>query len=90
MTNESLYLLHFLSTLRELSTAGMFASAVVFLLAFMINQDLPELSPDCERKRVLRAVMVACSVVFVVGLLGLLFIPDYLTLEKMLFLSEAV
>lgn len=90
MTNESLYLLHFLSTLREFAFFGVVASFGVGFMAFMTYQDMYDLSPDCRKKRASWFVFIASCVAMVLSLLAILVIPDYLTLEKMLFLSETV
>lgn len=87
MTN--LYLLYFLSTLRELAHFGIVASFGVGFMAFMTYQDMSDLSPDCRKKRAARFVFIASCVAMVLSLLAILVIPDYLTLEKVLFLSEA-
>ena len=85
----NLYLLHFLSTLRELAHFGIVASFGVGFMAFMTCKDMSDLSPDCRKKRAARFVFIASCVAMVLSLLAILVIPDYLTLEKMLFLSEA-
>lgn len=85
----NLYLLHFLSTLRDLAHFGIVVSFGVGFMAFMTYLDTSDLSPNCRKKRASWFVFIASCVAMVLSLLAILVIPDYLTLEKMLFLSEA-